>query len=114
MKKILPFIIVLGLLAGGVFYYSGGFESLTEPKTRDYLTAEVKVQHPGWSGSIIPLENGRAQRKGHSDAGKIQNATDDSFELVWDKWDIEVYKKNPKTGVYHLFDKRKKNQPVKK
>ncbi len=109
MKKILSFVIVLGLLSGGVFYYSGGTLSSSDRTSK--LEKEVAVQHPSWKDTIIPLEEGRIKRKGTGDTGNVQNVTTDSFEIVWDKWDIEVFKKNPKTGIYNLFDRRKKNKP---
>ncbi len=105
MKKFLSLIIVLALLGGGIFYYTN-----KTPR----LEGEVRVHHPYWKGSIIPLEKDRAQRKGHSDTGRVQNVTSDSFEMVWDKWDIEIFKKNPKTGIYNLAGKKPKNQPTAK
>lgn len=109
MKKIIPFLVVLGALAVGVVYYTGG-EQTTSNEVKYTLPSQVQVQHPAWSGTIVNLGQGRAQRKLSSDAGNLQNITADSFEIVWDKWDIEVYKKNPKTSIYHLVDKRKKPQ----
>ncbi len=107
MKKIIPFLIVLGALAVGVVYYTGG-EQTTSNEVKHTLPSQVQVRNPAWSGTIVNLGQGRAQRKLSSDAGDLQNITADSFEIVWDKWDIEVYKKNTKTGIYHLVDKRKK------
>ena len=109
MKKVIPFLAVLAVLAAGITYYVNSTQPATKT-TVSGLTSEVKVQHPAWSGVIAPLPNARAQRKGHSDTGAIQNVTPDSFTIVWDKWNIEVYKKNPKTGVYHLFETKKKEQ----
>lgn len=109
MKKIIPFLVVLGALAVGVVYYTGG-EQTTSNEAKYTLPSQVQVRHPAWSGTIINLGQGRAQRKLSKDAGNLQNITADSFEIVWDRWDIEVYKKNPKTGVYHLVGKRKKQQ----
>ncbi|MBQ8250891.1 MAG: hypothetical protein IJY92_03135 [Alphaproteobacteria bacterium] len=114
MKKTLPFLVILAALVGGVVYYTR-VNHQAEPLVMNYkLPGIVKIQHPSWSGNIVNLGNKRAQRQGHSDQGTLQNITPNTFEIVWDKWDIEIYKLNPKTGVFHLFDKKKKPQPAKK
>lgn len=112
MKKFLLFLVVLGGLTAGVAYYSNNalFESLpsTSVELPINVTGPVTLQHPAWKDQIVPLEANRVRRKNGPDQGQIQNLTPDSFEIVWDKWDIEAYKKNPETGVYHLAGKRKK------
>ena len=107
MKKIIPFLAVLAILATGIVYYVNSTQPTKTP-TIASLSTEVQIQHPSWSGSIVPLPGNRDQRKNHSDTGTIKDVTSDSFVIVWDKWNIEVYKKNPKTGVYHLFETKKK------
>lgn len=114
MKKTIPFLVILGCLIAGVVYYSR-VNHIAEPLEMQHtLPNVVKIQHPGWSGNIVNLGNNRAQRQGHSDQGTLQNVKPGSFEIVWDKWDIEIFKLNPKTGVFHLFDKKKKPQTAKK
>lgn len=114
MKKTLPFLVILAGLVGGIVYYTR-VNHQAEPLVMNYsLPNVIKVQHPGWSGSIVNLGNKRAQRQEHTDQGTLQNITPNTFEIVWDKWDIEIYKLNPKTGVFHLFDKKKKPQAPKK
>ena len=114
MKKIIPFLVVLAGLTAGVVYYTR-INHHEDPLVMNYtLPNIIKVQHPAWSGNLVNLGSNRAQRQNNSDQGTLQNITPNSFEIVWDKWDIEVYKMNPKTGVFHLFDKKKKPQTAKK
>lgn len=114
MKKILPFLAILAFLASAIALYNYNSTSETaQPVSKSSVAAAnlsgpVNVRHHAWSGVIVPLKGDRAQRKGHSDAGKVQNITADSFEIVWDKWDIEVYKKQPNTDYYKLISVRKK------
>lgn len=114
MKKTVSFLVVLGALVAGVVYYTR-INHTAEPLEMNYtLPNVVRIQHPTWFGNLVNLGNKRVQRQNHSDQGTIQNVTPNSFELVWDKWDIEIYKMNPKTGVFHLFDKKKKQTAEKK
>ncbi len=110
MKKFLLFLVVLGGLTAGVAYYSNNalFEGLPSSESPINLTAEVTVKHPDWTDTIVPLDGNRARRKNGTDHGQIQNITPSSFEIVWDRWGIEVYKLNPETGIYHLTGKRNK------
>ena len=113
--NLVVFLVVLAALAAGIVYYTGDTQTPTSSAkpTLTNLTTAVRVVHPAWSGEIVPLDSNKVQRKGHSDTGRIENITNDSFAVVWDKWDIEIYKRNPKTGVYHLYDKKPKTQAKK-
>ena len=113
MKKIISFLVVLAALAVGIVYYTGDTQTSTSNAKLTNLTTAVRVVHPAWSGEIVPLDSNKVQRKNTSDTGRVENITNDSFTLVWDRWDIEIYKRNPKTGVYHLYDKKPKAQAKK-
>lgn len=110
MKKFLLFLVVLGGLTAGVAYYSNNalFESLPKTEATVNLAKETIIQHPNWKDTIVPLEGNRIRRKNGSDHGAIQNITPNTFEIVWDRWDIEIYRLNPETNIYHLEGKRKK------
>lgn len=110
MKKFLLFLVVLGGLTAGVAYYSNNalFESLPKNTVEYSLPEKVVLQHPAWQDGLVKLENNRIRRQSRDEQGSVQNITPTSFEIVWDKWGIEAFKKNPETGVYHFAGSRAK------
>lgn len=113
MKKIIPFLMVLGVLAAGIVYYV--YETQKTPiieevtvTTTEKPVQSVKVEHPGWKDTIIMDEGNRAHRQANNDRATVTNLTDNSFTLVWDAWGIEVFQKDPQTGIYKLKESRKK------
>lgn len=116
MKKIMPFLMVLAVLAAGIVYYVYETQKVPveasapqEEVVMVNLTKPVQINHPAWQDTIVPDKGNRVYRKSNHDGAQISEITDNSFVLTWDGWGIEVFQKNPQTGVYTLKEKRKKN-----
>lgn len=106
MKTVITFAIILGILSGGIYYYveNKGLTSI-EAQEIQYptLTENLDVQHPSWSGTLIPVpnEDGRVQRKDTNDYATVLELTPEMIKISWDNWGIEIFQKDT-DGVYKL------------
>ncbi len=96
MKKIITFAIVLGVLTGGIIFYSMRKledESLAvSPKS---LPAEISVHHGSWDDILVPdKEPSRVYRKSNQDMATVIDLSDDTIVVDWDNWGIETFKKD--------------------
>ena len=96
MKKIIIFAVILGVLTGGIIFYTmrkaEEESAMIAPKV---LPASISVEQGSWSDMLVPdKEPGRVYRKGNSDMATIMDLTDDTIVIDWDNWGIETFKKD--------------------
>lgn len=101
MKKIITFAAILGILTGGIIFYSMRVQEETvATKAVKSLSEEILVKAPKWTDYLVPdKEPGRVYRKSNQDPATIVDLTEDSITVDWDNWDGETFKKGP-DGVW--------------
>ncbi len=96
MKKIIIFAVVLGVLTGGIIFYTMNKaeeeSNIIAPKI---LPAEISVEQGLWKDTLVPdKEPGRVYRKANKDAATIVELTNDTIVVDWDNWGVETFKKD--------------------
>ena len=96
MKKIIVFAVILGVLTGGIIFYTmrkaEEESAIIAPKV---LPAAISVEQGHWKDMLVPdKEPGRIHRQANNDAASILDLTDDTIVIDWDNWGIETFKKD--------------------
>lgn len=95
MKKIIVFAIVLGVLTGGIIFYTmRKAEEEVDVIAPKSLPTEISVEQGRWSDILVPdKEPGRVYRKSNKDAATIVELTNDTIVIDWDNWGVEAFHK---------------------
>ena len=104
MKTVITVAVILGVLSGGIYYYvqQKSVDSVfMEQQSIPSLSEPVAAEHTMWKDRFVPIqgEPGRVKRESNDDYATILELTPDSITVSWDKWGIEIFKKNEK-GVF--------------
>lgn len=96
MKKIITFAVVLGILTGGIVFYTMRMqERAVQENVVKSLSKEIQLVHSAWKDSLVPdAEEGRVYRKANKDMATIVELTDSIITIDWDGWGVETFEKD--------------------